>query len=288
MPSFWSTKLGGRAPAAPATARASRGCPHQRLGSSVSGRLGGGHVDPPRPRRPTRAGRRRTPGSRRGRRRTLDRAPGRRAAGRGEEVGVVAAAGELRAHRVVETWRALALVGSTLASTRVKLMPRAGSATTTSTAAVAAATRPGRRITAREPVPEAASLSRASGSAAPAQRRGARALMRCRAPRARAGSTTARRRGDQCHEDAAEPHREQEALREDQQAGQRRGDGDRAEEHLAARRCASSRACASAPGPRRDLLAVARDDEQAVVDREAQAEAGHEVEGEDREGRWPR
>ena len=49
-----------------------------------------------------------------------------------------------------ETWRALALVGSTLASTDVKLMPRAGSATITSTAAVTAATTPGRRMTALE------------------------------------------------------------------------------------------------------------------------------------------
>ncbi len=49
-----------------------------------------------------------------------------------------------------DTWRAMALVGRTLASTEVKLMPKAGRATTISTSEVAAATMPGRRITARE------------------------------------------------------------------------------------------------------------------------------------------
>ena len=46
------------------------------------------------------------------------------------------------------TWRALALVGRTLASTVVNLMPSAGRATITSSAAVTVAMSAGRRMTA--------------------------------------------------------------------------------------------------------------------------------------------
>ena len=82
---------------------------------------------------------------------------------------------------------------------------------------------------------------------------------------------------------SAEPHRVEEALREDEQRGQRHRDRDRGEEHRPPRRVQGAPHGVDT-GPRlRDLLAVARDDEQAVVDRQPQPQTGGQVEGEDRD-----
>ena len=56
-----------------------------------------------------------------------------------------------------------------------------------------------------------------------------------------------------------------------------------AEQHACARRSPSSGASPRPGAAAGDLLAVARDDEQAVVDREAEPEPGDEVEREDRD-----
>ena len=91
------------------------------------------------------------------------------------------------------------------------------------------------------------------------------------------------RGGDQRHQRSADAHRVEEALREDDQRRDRAGDGQGAEEDGASggRHRALHRLHAGPTG--RDLLAVARDDEQAVVDRQPEAEAGDQVEGEDRD-----
>ena len=91
------------------------------------------------------------------------------------------------------------------------------------------------------------------------------------------------RRRRERDERAADAHRVEEPLREHRQRRQRARDGDRGVGHGPAggrhRSPERLHACARLG----DLLAVARDDEQAVVDREAQPEARDEVEREDRD-----
>ena len=91
------------------------------------------------------------------------------------------------------------------------------------------------------------------------------------------------RGGDQRDQRPADPHRVEEALREDEQRGERPGDGQGAEQDRppgGLHRPPHRRQPRSRAG---DLLAVARDHEQAVVDRQAEPEAGDQVEGEDRD-----
>ena len=87
----------------------------------------------------------------------------------------------------------------------------------------------------------------------------------------------------QRHEDAAEAHRVEELLREDEQAGHRRGHGEGAEDD-GATRASHRRGERLGPVPVPcGLLTPPRDDEERVVDREPEPEAGDEVEGEDGE-----
>src|SRR4029079_2372482 len=89
--------------------------------------------------------------------------------------------------------------------------------------------------------------------------------------------------GRERHEHTADAHRVEELLREDEEAGHRRRD----------RQCAEDEGASRAPhrggkslGPMavsRRLLAPARDDEQRVVDREAETESRDQVERKDRE-----
>ncbi len=91
---------------------------------------------------------------------------------------------------VSDTWRAVALVGSTLASTEVKLMLRAGRATTTSTVAVTAATLPGRRMTALESRYQKPEVTASSACSLPRLRKpGAPLLMRRPSTASTAGRT---------------------------------------------------------------------------------------------------
>ena len=88
-------------------------------------------------------------------------------------------------------------------------------------------------------------------------------------------------RGEHGHERAAEAHRVEEALREHQQGGERRGHRQRAEQHGAAgglERPADRRGRRASLG---ELLPVARNHEQRVVDRQPEPEPGREIERED-------
>ncbi len=135
----------------------------------------------------------------------------------------------------VSTWRALADSGSTVASTEVNSMLRKGIPSAIISAALAAAIRPGRRITNRDSrYQNPDSAGRASRSA----RRWRKARRQRVHPRAqededRGQDDQGQGRGDQRHQRPAEAHRVQEALREDHQRGQRgrhrqRGEQDRA------------------------------------------------------------
>ena len=89
--------------------------------------------------------------------------------------------------------------------------------------------------------------------------------------------------GRQRHEHAAEAHRVEELLREDEQAGHRRCHGERAEDDGATRAPHRRRErLGTVPVPCR-LLAPPRDDEERVVDREAEPEPRDEVQREDGE-----
>ena len=91
------------------------------------------------------------------------------------------------------------------------------------------------------------------------------------------------RRRDQRDQRAAEAHRVEEVLREDEQRGESSGNGERREQDRASRR-GQGAAHRFETGPRaRDLLAIARDDEEAVVDRQPEPEARNEVDREDRD-----
>ena len=120
-------------------------------------------------------------------------------------------------------WRALADSGSTGASTEVNLIARKGMPEHDQQRGAGGRDRPGRRITKRESrYQKPAASSRASRSA-----RRWRKLRRERVHARRRGASDRRqhderhRRGDQRHERAADPHRVEEALREDGQRGQR-------------------------------------------------------------------
>ena len=111
----------------------------------------------------------------------------------------------------------------------------------------------------REPVPAATARAARLDRAASRPR-----------PRSVAGAITERRgAGDERHDRAGDPHRLQEAEREDGQRDQRRGDGDRAEDDGAPggahRRADRVRVLLG------QLLAIAGDEEERVVDRQARA-----------------
>ena len=180
--------------------------------------------------------------------------------------------------RASATWRALADVGSELASTPATRTPRAGSASATSSPPLASATSTGRRITAW------ASRAQPRPVGTCRQRRGASALIRLPSTTSSAGSEIerdgSRSDGD---ERAAHRHRREEAERKDSERAHRRRHGERAEDDRPARR-RERRTQGLEPRPTAlDLLPVPRHEQQAVVDREAEAEPGDEVEREHRD-----
>ena len=137
---------------------------------------------------------------------------------------------------------------------------------------------------AREPVPAAAlgSSRRLRGTALQACRR---QRVDSRPERGEHGGQHDQRdrSSGQRHDRAAHPHRVQEAQRHHQHRSGRAGDRQRAVQHGAPgglQRACDRRARRQAT---RELLAVAREHEQAVVDPQAQPHAGDEVGGEDRE-----
>jgi hypothetical protein len=85
-------------------------------------------------------------------------------------------------------------------------------------------------------------------------------------------------RREQGHERPAESHRVQEPLREQTQGHDGRSHGERAEDHGPARGPERRRERFHAGPVLFDLLAVARDEEEAVVDGEAETQGRHEVE----------
>ena len=163
-------------------------------------------------------------------------------------------------------------------------MPRKGIPRAISNAALSAAIGTGRRITKRESrYQKPASVGRrvALGAALEEARR-ERVDPRAEHAQDRRQDDQRDRGGEQRHQRPADPHRVEEALREDEQRGERRGDGERGEEDRAPRgphrRPERLPALRPAPGSEvdaspRDLLAVAGDDEEAVVDRQPEAEA---------------
>ena len=165
----------------------------------------------------------------------------------------------------------------------LNLIPRKGSPSRIRKAAESVATGTGRRMTKRESrYQKPLSVGPRVGVGAALQE-GGRAGVDARAEqgedRGQDGQRDQRREEDD--QGAAEPHRVEEALREDEQRGERRGDGEGGEEDGAAggRQHPAHRRRAG-PGAG-DLLAVAGDDEEAVVDRQAEAERRGQVEGED-------
>ena len=155
------------------------------------------------------------------------------------------------------------------------LIAKKGRPRTISSRALSVATGIGRRITKRERRYQKPFWSGlASASAWRRRKRGAPALTREPSRVRTAGRTV---RADRCRQQddqrPAQPHRVEEALREDQQRGQRRGDGQRGEEDGAPRRRHHPSHRRQARAVLGDLLAVAGDDEEAVVDRQAQPSA---------------
>ena len=183
------------------------------------------------------------------------------------------------------TWRALALAGSTLALTGRNLIDANGIPSAISAPALSAAIRPGRRITKRDSrYQKPAARGRASRSAARCRRLGASALTRGPSTVSSAGSTTSasaaaisatsapaipieyRNRCGKIASDAIAAATVSELNR------------------IVRPEVSSVRRSALTPKPLDGrLLAVARDHEQAVVDRQPEAEAGDEVEREHRQ-----
>ena len=94
----------------------------------------------------------------------------------------------------VSTWRALADVGSTVASTAVNLIAKNGIPSAISSVALAAAIRPGRRITKRDSLYQKPdSVGRASRSARAWRNAGASELTRVPSNARMAGRTTSAR-----------------------------------------------------------------------------------------------
>ena len=139
------------------------------------------------------------------------------------------------------TCRELADEGSVVASTPTKLTPSAGRARTTRNVAEIAAIRPGpSHHPGREPTPATAGRNLLQ----PAWRE----RVDPRAEPVEEGRQGDERdeAGGQGDEDATEPHRVEELLREDEQAAHRGGDGDGAEEDGAP---GAAHRAASASGP---------------------------------------
>ena len=82
---------------------------------------------------------------------------------------------------------------------------------------------------------------------------------------------------------AGDPHRVDEALGEDGQCGQRRGDGERAEQDGVTRSPTDRGQGGLDRNTSSELFAEAGDDEEAEVDRQADPESDDQVEREDRE-----
>jgi hypothetical protein len=124
-------------------------------------------------------------------------------------------------------------MGTTFGSTAVVAIPVLGVASASSTIALAAAKRPGERITRRASrYQNPAVAGRAARLAACRQWRGASASTRWPSAARAAGSTeSAVGAGKQHHEDGAEGDRAQEGLGEDEQRGGGTGDRERAEHH---------------------------------------------------------
>ena len=134
----------------------------------------------------------------------------------------------------------------------------------------------------REPVPGTALVRPrvALGGALPA-RRGKRVDARAEQREERGQHGQCDKAGERRNEQAADRHRAQETEGKGEQRAERGRDGDRAERNRATGGL-ERRAQCGRPGPMaHELLAVAREQQQAVVDREAEAGACDEVERED-------
>ena len=160
----------------------------------------------------------------------------------------------------------------------VRVVQSSGAAAASSSAELARATATGRRIT-----PRASRYQPSEPSETAGPRRIESASMRVPSSAQQRGDDEDRdHRGEHRDRGAGDGHRVEEALRHEDQRRHRRGDGEAGEErgapgglHGAAVRLARRAAAA-------DLLAVARDHQQRVVDREAEAEPGGDVEREER------
>ncbi|HEY6778233.1 MAG TPA: hypothetical protein VI122_17135 [Thermoleophilaceae bacterium] len=136
----------------------------------------------------------------------------------------------------------------------------------------------------REPVPEALLGGPGVAFRAAAEEGGRKSIdARSEQGQDRRQHDQRHRRGDQRDQRPADAHRVQEALGEDEQRRERAGHGQRAEQNRAPRCCHRAPHGLESGARLGDLLAVARDDEQAVVDRQPEPESDHEVEREDRD-----
>ena len=89
--------------------------------------------------------------------------------------------------------------------------------------------------------------------------------------------------GDDRGDRAGDAHRVEEARGEHEQRQHRGGDRQRAEDHGPPGGLERSKQRVAAGAHALDLLAIAREDEERVVDREAEPEPDREVQGEDRQ-----
>ena len=132
-----------------------------------------------------------------------------------------------------------------------------------------------------EPVPAAALVGACGplGGALPARRR-ERVHVRAEQREERRQHGQRDEPGERRDDQAADRHRAQEAEREREQRAEGGGDRDRAERHRAPGRLEGRPQGLDAGAVPHELLAVARDEQQAVVDREPEAGARHEIERE--------
>ena len=134
------------------------------------------------------------------------------------------------------TWRALASARQHLGVDRGELdADRNGIPSAISSAALAAAIRPGKRITSCESRYQKPSCAGRASRSARRLRNAGRERVDALAEQGEDGGEDDERDrgGDQRHQRAADPHRVEEALREDDQRGDRAGDGQRAEQDRA-------------------------------------------------------